>query len=160
MPKFRPIPKNGPFLVTNKPQTSPGIERTLASFPEQVHKSLCNAINTRHLVKFMYQGKPRFVEPHDYGIQHERARLLTYQLGGQSGSGCRTGVGSTYPKSQILKCSLTPFPEIARLRLADISNGTSCSPGWVSPNRVYNERRFPELNRKFPCDFKCSRLRP
>jgi hypothetical protein len=87
MPKFRPIPKNGPFLVTNKPQTSPGIERTLASFPEQVHKSLCNAINTRHLVKFMYQGKPRFVEPHDYGIQHERARLLTYQLGGQSGSG-------------------------------------------------------------------------
>ena len=87
MPKFRPIPKNGPFLVRNKPQTSPEVERTLASVAEPVHQSLCNAISKRHQVKFMYQGKPRIVEPHDYGIRNKRARLLTYQLGGQSGSG-------------------------------------------------------------------------
>jgi hypothetical protein len=35
----------------------------------------------------MFHGEPRIVEPHDYGIQNERARLLIYQLGGQSGSG-------------------------------------------------------------------------
>jgi hypothetical protein len=35
----------------------------------------------------MYQGKLPVVEPHDYGIQKDRARLLTYQLAGQCSSG-------------------------------------------------------------------------
>ena len=87
MPKFRPVPKNGPFLVTSKPQSSPEIEKAMASISKLVHESLCEAIDTRHQVKFMYQGKPRIVEPHDYGIQQDRARLLTYQLAGQSSSG-------------------------------------------------------------------------
>lgn len=73
---FKPARKNGPQLVTSVPKISP-----------QVHESLCAAIGTRHQVSFTYQGKPRIAEPHDYGIQNERARLLTFQIGGRSGSG-------------------------------------------------------------------------
>ena len=87
MPKFRPIPKNGPFLVTRKPQPSSEIKRAMALIPPQVHESICDAIITRHQARFTYQGKSRIVEPHDYGIQKDRARLLTYQLGGESSSG-------------------------------------------------------------------------
>src|SRR5215813_2759502 len=74
MVDYKPIPKNGPRLVVSNP-------------PSQIHEPLCNAINTKHKVSFMYQGKPRIVEPHDYGMQNGRARLLSYQIGGQSGSG-------------------------------------------------------------------------
>lgn len=74
MPKFRPIPPNGPRLVVSNQR------------PE-IHDRLMDAINTRHQVSFTYQGKARIVEPHDYGIQNHQARLLSYQIGGQSGSG-------------------------------------------------------------------------
>src|SRR5882724_955501 len=74
MPKYNPIPENGPRLIYRNP--------TL-----QIHEPLCEAINTRHQISFTYQGKPRVVEPHDYGMQNGRARLLSYQTGGKSGSG-------------------------------------------------------------------------
>jgi hypothetical protein len=61
--------KNGPQLVT------------------PLHGPICAAINNRHQISFMYQGKLRIAEPHDYGIQNERERLLTYQVGGRSSSG-------------------------------------------------------------------------
>jgi predicted DNA-binding transcriptional regulator YafY len=59
----------------------------MSSIPPEVRESLCTAINTQHQISFTYQGKPRIVEPHDYGMQNERARLLAYQIGGRSGSG-------------------------------------------------------------------------
>jgi hypothetical protein len=74
MPKFGPIPENGPKLVVSN------------KFPE-FHHQLLDAINTRHQASFVYQGKLRIVEPHDYGVQNHQARLLSYQIGGQSGSG-------------------------------------------------------------------------
>jgi len=74
MPTYKPIPKNGPRLV---------VSNTLPP----IHAALCDAINTRHQIAFIYQGKPRVVEPHDYGMQNGKARLLSYQTGGQSGSG-------------------------------------------------------------------------
>lgn len=32
----------------------------------------------------MYRDKERIVEPHDYGVQNGRRRLLAYQIGGSS----------------------------------------------------------------------------
>jgi hypothetical protein len=72
-----PTPNRGLHLVTS-PATS---------IPPQQHEQLCGAIHSRHQISFMYQGKPRIVEPHDYGMQNDRARLLTYQIGGGSSSG-------------------------------------------------------------------------
>jgi len=74
MPKFNQIPPNGPRLVVSNPRP-------------QIHDQLLQAISTRHQISFTYQGKPRVAEPHDYGMQNGQARLLSYQIGGQSGSG-------------------------------------------------------------------------
>jgi hypothetical protein len=76
MPNFKPVPRDGPFLVTKRERVAP-----------QVHDALCAAIDTRQQISFMYQGQPRVVEPHDYGMQNERERLLAYQIGGGSSSG-------------------------------------------------------------------------
>lgn len=49
-----------------------------------LHKLLYGAIETKRLVRFEYQNKERIVEPHDYGIQKGIARILAWQIGGQS----------------------------------------------------------------------------
>lgn len=38
------------------------------------------AITNKRLVKLSYGGSVRVVEPHDYGVQKGRDRLLAYQL--------------------------------------------------------------------------------
>lgn len=43
------------------------------------------AIQQKWLIRFLYQNKERIVEPHDYGIQKGIQRLLSWQVGGQSG---------------------------------------------------------------------------
>lgn len=45
------------------------------------------AITQRRQIRFWYSGKERIAEPHDYGVHKGKARLLTYQVGGQSNSG-------------------------------------------------------------------------
>jgi predicted DNA-binding transcriptional regulator YafY len=42
------------------------------------------AIQQKRLIQFVYKGKERMVEPHDYGIQKGIVRLLSWQVGGQS----------------------------------------------------------------------------
>jgi predicted DNA-binding transcriptional regulator YafY len=49
-----------------------------------LHNLLCGAIQNKRLIQFRYQNKERVVEPHDYGIQNGIARLLSWQIGGQS----------------------------------------------------------------------------
>jgi hypothetical protein len=53
----------------------------------EVDQLLRTAISHRRQIRFRYKDKERISEPHDYGIQNDRALLLTYQLGGQSSSG-------------------------------------------------------------------------
>ena len=48
---------------------------------------LSNAIHTRRLLEFNYNGKRRIVEPHINGISNGTQELLTYQVGGSSESG-------------------------------------------------------------------------
>src|SRR5262245_45668853 len=42
------------------------------------------AIAGRRVVTFTYHGRPRMLEPHDYGVQKENTRLFGYQIGGAS----------------------------------------------------------------------------
>lgn len=48
---------------------------------------LRTAISQRKQIRFHYGGSERIAEPHDYGIQNGKARLLAYQTGGHSNSG-------------------------------------------------------------------------
>jgi hypothetical protein len=50
----------------------------------ELHELLYGAIQNKRLIRFKYQNKERIVEPHDYGIQKGIARLLSWQIGGQS----------------------------------------------------------------------------
>lgn len=50
----------------------------------KVDELIRTAIRQKRLVKVTYQGKPRIVEPHDYGVHHGSVKLLTYQLAGAS----------------------------------------------------------------------------
>lgn len=45
---------------------------------------LRTAIQQKRLIRVVYKGKPRIVEPHDYGIHKGSAKLLSYQVGGAS----------------------------------------------------------------------------
>lgn len=47
---------------------------------------LQSAIVNKQLLRFRYKGNERIVEPHDYGIQNGIIRLLSWQVGGRSGS--------------------------------------------------------------------------
>lgn len=53
----------------------------------QKDKQIRRAILEKRLVRFLYASKVRVVEPHDYGVQQGRVRLLSYQVGGESNSG-------------------------------------------------------------------------
>ena len=51
-----------------------------------LHQLLYGAIQNKRLIRFRYKNKERIVEAHDYGIQKRIARLLSWQIGGQSSS--------------------------------------------------------------------------
>ena len=50
----------------------------------KVDKLLRAAIRQKRLIKLIYQGKPRIIEPHDYGVHNGTVKLLSYQLAGAS----------------------------------------------------------------------------
>jgi predicted DNA-binding transcriptional regulator YafY len=50
------------------------------------HNLILTAIHEKRLLRFSYHGKPRIVEPQDYGIQKGVVHLFTYQIGGESSS--------------------------------------------------------------------------
>lgn len=57
-----------------------------------VNNELVGAIREKRLIEFAYKGgRPRVVEPHDYGIQGGIERLLGFQISGQSASGASHG---------------------------------------------------------------------
>lgn len=50
--------------------------------------SICDAINNRYVLKFTYDGHPRIVEPHAYGLSQPLNEVIRcYQTGGTSRSG-------------------------------------------------------------------------
>src|ERR1700716_327411 len=57
-----------------------------ATVDPAVHDLILTAIHERRLLRFKYHGKPRIVEPQDYGIQKGVVHLFTFQIGGESSS--------------------------------------------------------------------------
>lgn len=49
-----------------------------------VDEVLRAGIEQKRLVSFLYKGKPRVIEPHDYGVQNGSIKVLGYQVGGSS----------------------------------------------------------------------------
>jgi len=59
---------------------------SLVDAPQSIDQLIRAAITDRRLIRFWYNGQERIAEPHDYGIQNGKPRLLAYQVGGQSNS--------------------------------------------------------------------------
>jgi WYL domain-containing protein len=56
------------------------------------YPAICDAIRVRHVVRFLYHGGVREVEPYVYGRTHDGEELLrAYQLRGASRSGSSVG---------------------------------------------------------------------
>ena len=62
-----------------------------ATDASDVDKILRFAIANKRLIQVSYTGSVRVLEPHDYGIQNGKTRLLGYQRR-VSGNGQRTGI--------------------------------------------------------------------
>jgi len=45
---------------------------------------LFTAIENRRMIRFVYHGKDRLVEPHDHGILNSSVQLLSWQVAGRS----------------------------------------------------------------------------
>ena len=50
----------------------------------QPNPSLWTAIEHRRMIRLVYHGKHRILEPHDHGILNGSLQLLAYQVGGSS----------------------------------------------------------------------------
>lgn len=57
-----------------------------------INADLMRAIGEKRLIEFVYKGgRPRIVEPHDYGLKNGAEALLGYQISGESRSGAPHG---------------------------------------------------------------------
>ncbi len=50
----------------------------------QPNPSLWRAIEDRRMIRLLYHGRIRILEPHDHGILNGSVQLLAYQVGGSS----------------------------------------------------------------------------
>ena len=50
----------------------------------QPNPLLWTAIEHRRMIRLLYHGRDRILEPHDYGILNGSVQLLAYQIGGSS----------------------------------------------------------------------------
>ena len=58
--------------------------RTPEGVPPETHQRILAAIHQKQMLSFSLDGKLRVAEPHDYGIQNGKVRLLVYQVSGAS----------------------------------------------------------------------------
>ena len=52
-----------------------------------MEKIILQAIATKKLIEFSYDGHPRRIEPHILGVNRGVTQVLGYQVGGSSSSG-------------------------------------------------------------------------
>jgi hypothetical protein len=50
----------------------------------RINPLLWTAIEQRRLIRLLYKGRERVVEPHDYGIHNGSVKLFAFQVGGSS----------------------------------------------------------------------------
>ena len=58
--------------------------RTPDGVDPETHQRILMAIHQKRLLSFQFDGKMRTAEPHDYGIQNGKVRLLAFQIAGSS----------------------------------------------------------------------------
>src|SRR5919199_726984 len=78
--------------------------------------SLRFAIANKRLIGFFYNSKWRIAEPHDYGIKNGSAKVLVYQLRGESSSFVHGWKLLNFSKTKLLKFLKAPFPGRRRKR--------------------------------------------
>jgi hypothetical protein len=98
-----------------------------------IDRGLRAAIAAKRLITFSYQGRPRKVEPHDYGINKGKVRLFCYQVGGESRSG-------KLPDWRLLE-----VPDIAGMQVTDESFP---GPRTVSGSHIDWDQLFASVSRK------------
>ena len=64
-------------LLQMQPRPPEGVSK-------ETHQLILDAIHQKRLMSFSLDGKARIAEPHDYGIQNGKVRLLVFQIGGLS----------------------------------------------------------------------------
>ena len=69
------------------PPASPQPEGVAEAPADELDRLVREAIAGRRVIEFDYEGRPRVVEPHVYGIKGGRRGILAWQTGGESSSG-------------------------------------------------------------------------
>jgi hypothetical protein len=64
------------------------------------------AIANKRLISFRYNRSPRVAEPHDYGVQNGRTRLLAYQLRGPTRTGRKIVDWRNFGVSEMENCEV------------------------------------------------------
>ena len=64
-----------------------GLRSSMADDAEVAGERIRFAIANRRLIQVRYSGSTRVAEPHDYGMQNGRERLLVFQLRGPARPG-------------------------------------------------------------------------
>ena len=85
------------------------------------------AIEQTRMLRLMYHGKERILEPHDHGILNGSVQLLGYQTGGSSSRPLPNWLLMKTDEIVNLELWIRPSPAVGRLRLAITSGGTSSS---------------------------------
>ncbi len=99
-----------------------------------VHETILKAIDEIRLLRFVFDGKERIVEPHDYGIHQGHVRLFSYQIRGQSKSG------------RLPAWRLMDVPEMSEVQILDETFGGS--RGDASQNHRKWDRVFARVGTK------------
>src|SRR5207253_7745938 len=108
---------------------------------KSTHQLIWASIEERHHIRFFYDGKERITEPHDYGIQNGRVRLLVYQFAGRSNS-------ERLPAWRLV--DIAGMSEIEVLETTFPGNRPAPSGQHQLGSDFHPRRRAEELNVKAP----------
>lgn len=73
---------------------------------QSIDEQLRHAIANKRLVELSYHGHRRVAEPHDYGVQNGRVRLLAYQVRGASSTRRSASGWRLLDVSKISRCEV------------------------------------------------------
>jgi hypothetical protein len=98
----------------------------LKAVDQELDSLFRTAIESKRLIQFKYKGSERIAEPHDYGIQNGKVRLLCWQVGGKSKGRLPGWRLADETGSTVARCSTEPLAETERFRTR-ITDGTKFS---------------------------------
>jgi len=118
---------------------------------------LLSAIEHKRMIRLVYHGKNRLVEPHDHGILNGSVQLLGYQIAGSSSRPLPTWILMKVNEMEGLELLEKTFAGEGPLLPANIFSGTSSlsesklpsefsnPPSMVRPRRLpYSDLDWPD----------------